>query len=347
MSAPASSQNTGAAAIRDQAALRLMEKSLSENWSEVQQTDLENWLEQSLAHRTTYWRLEAAWDQTDRLAALRRPHAPSFAAQPVPARSALRDHLTHKPLRHRGHLARYAAMIVMLAVVGAGLLLHQAAPNYKTYATEIGGRQIITLEDGSQISLNTDSAIRINVTGTQRTIWLDRGEAYFDVRNGETQPFLVLVGDHQIRDIGTKFAVRRNADENLRLSVTEGKVELNNAHNAVKPVLITAGQQVSLNHKNITIEDKSIDSLTRDMSWRNGIIDFPFISLAEAASEFNRYNRTKIIVADDVTAKHSLAGSFATNDVDAFIRLSQRLFNLQVEHSGNQIILSQKYKSKN
>src|SRR5258708_31845445 len=94
-----------------------------------------------------------------------------------------------------------------------------------TYITEIGAREMVPLADGSKVELNTDTRIRTVVTKERRTVWLDRGEAYFEVVPDTSRPFVVLAGSRRITVVGTKFAVRRDGDE-VQVKVPEAIVHV-------------------------------------------------------------------------------------------------------------------------
>ncbi len=316
-----------AAEARAHAVSRLIDRQLSEVWSESEDADLETWLDESFAHRVAYWRLEAAWEQTDRLAALRLP----MRHQSTPTR----------PARNWTFFARIAAAVVLIAVVGAGAAFYVGGPATKTYATEIGGRETITLRDGSQIELNTETSIRVALASNEREVWLDKGEAYFQVRHNAKRPFTVIASGHRILDLGTKFTVRREA-RGLSVAVTEGRVQLETDDGKDKPstTTLTAGQIALADMKSVSIEKQPVDALTANLKWRSGLVVFKYTTLADAAKEFNRYNRNRLVIADPTAAKLTIVGTFSTNDVDAFVRLTQRVFGLRVTVRGDETVLS-------
>jgi transmembrane sensor len=310
---------------RADAASRLMDRQLSEDWKESDETELENWMDKSLAHRAAYWRLEAAWEQTDRLAALRRPMRET--------------HVQSAPARNWPFFARIAAAVVVAGALGAGAAFYASEPAAKTYATEIGGRETITLRDGSQIELNTDSAVRVALSNGERKVWLDKGEVFFQVRHNAKRPFVVIASGHRIVDIGTKFTVRREA-RGLSIAVTEGKVKLESTDTKIKPTMLVAGQVALADAKSVSIEKKPVEELSTELKWRTGLIEFRYSTLAEAAKEFNRYNRNKLVIADAQAAKLTVVGTFGTNDVDAFVRLAKRVFGLRVVQHEDETVIS-------
>ena len=158
-----------ASVARADAASRLMDRQLSEDCNEGDDAQLEEWLEGSPAHRVAYWRLEAAWERTDRLAAPSPPHA--RCAGPSPC------------VRQRFFLARIAAAVAVAAALGAGAALYVSEPDAKTYATEIGGRETITLRGRlADRTQHRHGRCASRISKGERKVWLDRGEAFFQIQ---------------------------------------------------------------------------------------------------------------------------------------------------------------------
>lgn len=93
------------------------------------------------------------------------------------------------------------------------------------YTTPVGQQMVQTLEDGSQISLNSDSQLQVHYTEQARKLYLIKGEAFFDVQPDKQRPFEVYVNNRMVRAVGTAFSVRRELDK-IEVMVTEGKVDL-------------------------------------------------------------------------------------------------------------------------
>ena len=128
---------------------------------------LDAWLNEDPVHRIAYWRMEAAWERTQRLAALHLPKAQQRKGPPF---------------------FRIAAVLALVAAAAPASGPILARPQGATYTTSIGGRETIMLADGTQIELNTDSAVRVLDTTAERKVWLEKGEAYFQVTHDATAP---------------------------------------------------------------------------------------------------------------------------------------------------------------
>jgi transmembrane sensor len=248
-----------------------------------------------------------------------------------------------------GTAAHARAMLPMLARIAAALaiaaLLGIAASNFmphsqeRTFATPIGGRETISFADGSKVELNTNTVLRTRMTTDQRIVWLDKGEAYFEVRHDPVHPFTVIAGDRNVTDLGTAFSVRREPDQ-LRIAVLEGRVRFGSAGAQARSQVLTQGYVAAATGNAMVVSKRSIQSLTNELSWRQGVLVFDEAALGEAAAEFNRYNSEHLVIADPEVARLVIDGTLPTNDIDGFARLAQTVLGLHVERHANEIVIS-------
>ncbi|HEV2561799.1 MAG TPA: FecR domain-containing protein [Rhizomicrobium sp.] len=287
------------------------------DWSEQDQASLEAWLNESLAHEVAYLRLEAAWNRTERLAALH----PFKHEQPDVERRNWRVPLAIA--------AGFAA--IAFASAAALPLLHR--PMETIYSTPVGGREIITLADGSKIELNTASVLHL--APDQREALLDKGEAYFQIKHDAAHPFALRVAGRSVVDLGTKFFVR-NGQNQVEVALVEGRARLESA--AVAPsraIVLTPGDVAVASADTTSVTKMSAHDLANELSWRRGLLIFHNASLASAAAVINRYNDNKLVVDDPAIAKLTINGTFRTNDNQVFARMAQDVFGLRVTYRAN------------
>lgn len=311
----------------EQTAAEWLERRASETWDKAREAELEAWLMQSPAHVVAFMRLEAAWNRTTRLAALKRP----MRRKPAPAA----EHSSRWPAM------KIAAVVVMTATASIGASLLALHKNEQTFATTIGGREALSLVDGSRIELNTDTVLRVAREGRERKVWLDRGEAYFDIRHDEAHPFVVMVGDHRVTDLGTKFTVRQEAGR-LEVKLLEGSARID--ADGGKPrqgAVLKPGDVAIVTANRITVIRKPVQEIAKELGWRRGVLIFDHTTLAEAAAEFNRYSRQKIVITDREAAKLEIGGTFPAGDVKLFGRATRIALGLRVEDRGHELIISQ------
>ena len=301
------------------AAAEWLERRDREGWSEDDQAALDAWLKDP-AQRLAYLRLYAAWNYADRLQALR--HAP---AEQAPQR---------KPANFL--IVQIAAVILGVVLLGGLAARYVERPQLRTYHTAIGARELVSFADGTKIELNTDTIIRTSMTTQSRTVWLDKGEAYFQVKHDPAHPFIVTIGNKRVTDLGTDFFVRRD-DVRLEVAVVRGSVR----YDAVRrTAMLKPGDVVTASGSAMSQTTKPVRQLLRQLSWRRGVLVFDNTTLADAAEEFNRYNRERLIVTDPAAAKLTIGGTFPAEDVTAFTDVAQDVLGLRVERRGDSIVIS-------
>jgi transmembrane sensor len=347
----------------------------SEAWSAADQARLDEWLNASTLNRVAFLRLELAWEDAARLKALGagvpgdRPPPPGrwnltpFFDPPasgsshddpqseLPASASARVASEESPLTLSTPIGRrrltFAAVATLLLALGVGAYL-ALAPNGEVYATPIGGLASVPMVDGSQVTLNTDSQIRVALTDTERRVELGRGEAFFEVSKDPSRPFVVRAGDKRVIAVGTKFSVRREGDD-IEIVVTEGKVRVEDdaagqtsRADGSAEVFLTPGSIARADEAGVLVQRKTLPEAEEQLSWRTGVLMFRDQSLGEVAAEFNRYNVRKIVIQDPTVAALKIEGNFRATNVEAFVRLLESGFPVRAEVHADQIVLAAK-----
>ncbi|MBL8265174.1 FecR family protein [Steroidobacter sp.] len=333
--------------IEEQAAAWLVRRDSGE-WSGEDQTGLDAWLEESTGHVVAYIRLETAWQEMQRLKSLGAGSESNAVPSPddwilSPVVRAPRSKPKHARGRWRPKRPwALAAGLVLAVALGLGV---QHWSSGSAYQTPIGGRSVVPTADGSRITLNTDSSLRVNFSAHERRVTLRRGEAYFEVAKDPSRPFVVVAGDKRVVAVGTAFTVRRDHDD-VRVAVAEGSVRISSESAAdvllVQGAMLPTGTVASAERSGLKLRKKSKEEVQDDLSWRTGYLVFRNTTLIEAVAEFNRYNERQIVIQDPELAAVELTGKFSVTKYDAFIRLLERSFPIQVMTEGDRVVLSRK-----
>ena len=319
--------------IEQQAAAWLAKKD-GDSWSTADQTQLDQWLALATAHRVAYLRLAAAWSRTGLLA----PRATEPAAPPVRRDDAVAE--AERRSLPRFSQWRIAAAILVTIGATAGWLAMRPSPAEVRYETRLGAHQTYALEDGSKLTLNTATLLRARVSHNARTVWLDKGEAYFDIAHDAAHPFVVISGANRITVLGTKFAIRREAGA-TNVVVVDGRVRVENGQIPNQPpVMLVKHQKVVATSVKMLKSDESDAEIEQVLSWRQGKLVFAQVTLDYAASEFNRYNKKRLVLADAEAAKLRIGGSFDVDNVSGFASLLQRGFGLDVLETNDTITVA-------
>ena len=268
------------------------------------QKALEAWADEDPRRAGAYARALAVNAHADRAQALGEDFAP--ALHPVAVAAGRR-----RLLASGGALA--AATV--LGVAG-----YQALSFKGRVVTRKGDIRRAPLDDGSAVTLNTDTVIKAAFNGQIRRVDLVRGEALFDVAKDAARPFVVVAGKVRVRAVGTSFTVRAHGDGQVDVLVREGVVEVWRGQGGA-PLRLAAQTATKVDVagplRAIRVAASAVDSAT---AWRQGQIDLDGLTLGEAAAEFARYSDRRIVVDDPAVARLKMAGLFSASDPDGFAR---------------------------
>jgi transmembrane sensor len=315
-------------------------------WTPSDQAALEAWLNAATAHRIAYLRLAAGWERSGRLKAL----GAGIPAGTIPPRDAWGyppgDNPSEPPVgstKPSWLTRRFAAMAAGLAAVTVAVAVWTSMTHSPVYSTQVGVLATVPLPDGSTITLNTDSRIHVNFTSTEREVTLDRGEAFFEVSKDPGRPFVVQIGNKRVTAIGTQFTVRRDQGD-IRVLVTEGLVQVVRetllSHSPATPV--AAGSEARTHEDAVFVDQPKPAQVDESLSWRSGYLVFHDTPLAEAITEFNRYNTRKIVIADPTIATLRIGGRFRFTDSEAFLWLLKNGFPINVAKDSTGVRLTRR-----
>lgn len=206
-----------------------------------------------------------------------------------------------------------AGSALAASAAGVGVLTWRAG----RYATTLGEVRRVPLKDGSLMTINTASTVRVDLHTDIRSVAVDHGEAWFDVAKDAARPFVVQAGDMRVRAVGTAFSVRHD-DAGARVMVTEGVVEAWRAGADQKERLEAGASAVFDDAHGLRSTEQPLPVIERALAWRDGRIELDGETLEAAAAEFNRYNSRKIVIDDPALAEERFVGLFQTNDPDGF-----------------------------
>jgi transmembrane sensor len=256
-----------------------------------------------------------------------------------------------------------AAAIAMaaLGVVNLGLfvlwnlrpIVHVSTPAEVTtlhFETRHGEQQTHRLADDSVLHLNTDTAITVRYSKTERVVTLTSGEADFEVAHEPNRPFRVFAGPAEVVDLGTRFDVRLGSDSTV-VTVTSGRVAVGqsapsrsgraNPDPAVRFVQLGADQQITVAEGAWPATPVAVDA-QRTTAWLHRQIMFENEPLGRVVTEFNRYAWKPIEITTPALRDLEISGVFTTDDSDAFIAFLRSLEGVQVEVTPTRVLVSQR-----
>jgi transmembrane sensor len=315
-------------AIAAQWVIRLGDESLQP----AERRELKHWLAENPVHAAAFDRARGIWQE---LATI----APGDLTDTtlVAEAASYGDHPAITAPGRYGATMRMVTAFVCVLLVAAGLSVFWFGDPLlmleADYRTGPGEGRTVSLDDGSQIQLNSETALAIQFDGRERRVDLLAGEAYFTVapmRGSETRPFVVASANGTAKALGTQFMVDRSG-EGAEVVVTEHQVLVSAvptdgmAGGGSEPVVLLPGQAVHYDRQ-AGIGRVTTPDLHQAMAWRRGSLIFDKVRLSDVVTELNRYRRGKIIIANTRLADRQVSGVFAIADLeDALASITREL----------------------
>lgn len=302
-------REAGADTIRADAA-RWFTRAHSGEWDAAQEQARADWLAADPRHAYEYRLLESIWQAADAVA----PERLRVLAD-MPRRTA-----------HSGRWAALALSLGAAIIAVGGWGLWPRGVGWTEYQTQVGELRSVALPDGSRAELNSRSRIRVRFEDAERRVVLVEGEALFSVEKNASRPFVVDTGLGTVTVTGTRFDVRRDAEQ-VRVLVESGSVKVAGAHDAAA-VPVAAGQGVRIGATGQADRAESVD-VAATLAWRGGQIRFSNTDLASAARDVSRYRQHPIVLGSGV--EHlTVTSVFQTRDTDAFLTALPHILPVRV-----------------
>jgi len=307
----------------------------------AEENEFAHWLGSDSRHKAAFERLAAGSLALDRLRELRSANT-----------SAIDPDLPLVPRRR--NVGWLPVGLAAAAAIAIGFLsVNRGPPQFFTdsTATAVGVIGKMNLPDGSLIELNSEAALSVAFTPTERRVRLQRGEAHFSVAKNAARPFIVEVSGVAVRAVGTAFNVRLGPGT-VEVLVTEGKVRVDDSKgssllalppDSASPVL-NAGEQVivpSAPARQVPAAIVRVDSagVSRLLAWQEKTLVFDPTPLREIVAQFNRTNHHKLVIDDGAISNLRVGGSFKASDPDTFVRLLEANFGIVADRGQDRTVL--------
>ena len=297
-----------------------------------ERAEFERWQAEKPEHAAAYERVDYLYRRAADLRSDPHWRALGQSARQTAARAAR--------LR-RGIRLTVAAAALVIVVAAIGWQLGNPVQPEQHYATAIGERRTITLNDGSTVVLDTDSELTVIYSRKQRDLVLLRGRAQFSVASQPQRPFVVESGGGAVRAVGTQFQVRKR-DADVLVTLLEGVVTVSTVaaspDAAERIATLAAGEQLSFDDRQLGVK-QAVD-LAVAQGWTRGELVFDRRPLQELIDEMNRYTTVKLRLEDPSLKDLPVSGAFYDNDQDSLVRALEIGWPLRAERiSSTEILL--------
>jgi len=307
-----------------------------------QQAKFERWLSADVRRVGAYARAQAVLVHVKRAKALGTEFEPSsYNSHPLPrdAAEAIRPERPDRPV-----LTRRRMLIGASAVAASGAIAFFVPSDSavaRVYETGRGETRLIPLEDGTTVTLNTQSRISVSLDRAARLVTLERGEALFKVASNKHIPFLVQAGDMSLRAEKATFSVCQLDERPLEVKVCDGSVEMERSSFATRRTHVLGANVRATLSQNGTIIQRDVppEAMERELAWQEGMLSFVDTPLSQAAEEFARYSNRRIRIADVAVGAETVTGRFSATNPEGFARAVALGLNLNVRSTPDGITL--------
>ncbi|MBW3509676.1 FecR domain-containing protein [Janthinobacterium sp. NKUCC06_STL] len=259
------------------------------------------------AWRAAHPEHERAWARLQRFAR-------QFEALP---REVARGTLAPAPRHTVGRRRALQLLGLITAGGGTALLAHETGLWQRAagdYRTSVGETRAIALADGTQVVLDTASAIDVAYGAEERRIVLRAGAILVTSAHEATSPYrplLVATPQGTATALGTRFSVRLDDGES-RVAVFQGAVALEPSQDNAAPVHLQAGQQAG--YTRLVVQDVTNveDSAA---AWADGSLVAERMRLDQLLAELGRY-RHGVLRCDASIAGLRVTGVYSLRDTD-------------------------------
>lgn len=223
-------------------------------------------------------------------------------------------------------------MLALLISAGGGMWLLSEQVTYRAMfaqiSTEGRARRSVTLDDGSQLELNANTALDIRFDAGQRLIHLYRGEIMVQTAKDSLQrPFIVQTAQGRVRALGTRFTVRQ-LDERTQVGVLQHAVEVSPQHSIAHAVRLETGQQTTFDRDHV----QRIAALPAGAAaWVQGMLSVNGWRLDEFIEELGRY-RPGVLRCEHSVRGLSISGAYRIDDTDTILENLSKTLPVKVRY---------------
>jgi ferric-dicitrate binding protein FerR (iron transport regulator) len=299
--------------------------------------DLLNWVRQSEKNQEEYIRYKNTWAilQTG------EEMDPNDIQHDL---KLIKKRISIKPVKTKLiSLLKYAAIVVFALITGYFIRTFDQQDDHTLNEISVpnGNRSLIVLPDKSKVWLTNGSKLIYpnQFTGKTRNVKLE-GEAFFSVTSDKSKPFIVSLGDHRIRVLGTRFSVLSYPSDNLiQVDLISGKIQMDIADGKedgrFHPYTLQPMHRLILDKISGKLDDISIQDNFYTY-WQNGIYEFSNELFESLAKRIERIYSVKIIFENSGARQYTFTGAFHIDSniytiMEIFKRASGKPFQYRID----------------
>lgn len=214
---------------------------------------------------------------------------------------------------------------------------------YNTLTIPKGKQFELKLADGTVVHLNAGSTLRypVNFSQTGSRIISLSGEAFFDVSKDKTRPFVVNVGDLEVKVLGTKFNVSAyKEDAKIDVVLVQGSVNLNNIDKVLgEPTKLSPGQKGTLESDSEGINVSKVNTVLYT-SWMQGHLVFRDQTFDNILTKLERHYNIEIENTNVELGKEVFNASFNNVGIEKVLSYFNDTHKINYTIENNKVIIN-------
>ncbi|XDZ52458.1 FecR domain-containing protein [Neisseriaceae bacterium CLB008] len=237
---------------------------------------------------------------------------------------------------------KYHTLAAVLIMVSLGLgYFYVAQPAWLVaeHRTKEGEIKTVMLADGSRMMLNSDAAIRVQYTASERRIRLTQGEVIAEVAPDAARPFMIETEQMTARALGTVYAVKRLDDHTSVATVVESKVQVctNDAPTTSTCTALTSNQQIAVSQH--ALQPMAPVDARAETAWQSKMIVADHMPLPELLAKLQANHPGWIRYDEQKLAHYAVSGVYALDDATETLKALQKSTPIRFKKLTNLLII--------
>ena len=238
---------------------------------------------------------------------------------------------------------RFAASVVILLAAAVAFYFYQSN-SHQVFQTAYQETQTLQLEDGTKVTLNASSRLRVAPdlqNQPVREVWLE-GEAFFNVSKSSNpdgfRQFIVHTSMLDVEVLGTVFNVKSRSD-NTQVLLEEGSVKVAQPITQ-EQLLMIPGEVVEIHSTDQKIRKRVIEE-TKPLAWRENTFDFNNASLEIVARQIQDYYGKEVRFSNPAIADYQFTARVSRDDLDLLLSLITGAFSVRITEQDDTLTISE------
>lgn len=273
------------------------------------------------------------------------------ATAPVIIESRAKAHRDYKPGGSGQTVAlwmKIAASILVTAMAGVWIWQMSFVPEEESVVVmrdiimERGQQSNMLLSDGSHITINADSHIRLpqQFESDRRDLYLESGEIFVDIESDPARPFFIHTNGSVIEVLGTAFSVRSYPeDQEVRVVVQEGVVSLASTSNGNRHISLTENQVGRYHISDNQLSSDLIQDPELFFGWIDGYLKFDEAPLARVVRDLERRYNVEILLEQESMGAKRLTAELKGRTIQNVMSVLSAALDLRIEQLNEDKIL--------